>query len=523
MRDTRLIYHDRAMARAIVIGAGLGGLASAVELALRGWDVTVLEKNAEPGGRMSTVTAGGYRWDAGPTLIMMPEVLRGLFAAAGRRLEDYVDLVRVDPSYRVAFEEGGHLDVTGDLPRMIAGVEAIEPGAGAGYLSFLSVAERLSRLTRQAIIERPFDGLRDLLRPDVLYSLLRARPLRTVAGEVARHFRSRALRRAFSFQTLYLGTPPDKTPAAYLMIPFVEAALGVWYPRGGMHTIARAIARLAADLGVEIRLDTPVDEILTRRGRVTGVLLGGGVIEGADVVVANAEWGYTQRHLLDRGERVAGRDYGCSGVLFLVAVDGPIVGPHHTFLLSSDFEGNLADVFQRRRLPERPSIYLSRPTATDPGLAPNGVELLYVLVPCPTLASGIDWTTELPRFRKTVFDRLARLGLGGLEGRVRAETVLTPETFGRRYNLTEGSAFGLAATLLQSGPFRPALRSRRYANLYHAGASSHPGGGVPIVTLAGRMAAARIDADWGTLGGRTPRPAGAAPVTREWSGSPSST
>lgn len=510
------------MARTIVVGAGLGGLSAAIRLAARGWDVTVYDKNPEPGGRMSTVTEGGFTWDVGPTLIMMPEVLHELFAAAGRRLEDYLDLRCVDPYYRVVFEEGKHLDLTGTLPRMVESAEALEPGGGAKYLRFLAEAERLSRRTRSALVERSFDGLRDLARPDVLLSLVRARPLGTVASAVAEHFASPELRRAFSFQTLYLGTRPDRTPAAYLMIPFVEAALGVWYPQGGVHQIALAMARLCRELGVQIALDTPVRKIVTRGRRAVGVLLDGARTERADVVVANAEWGYTQRELLDRGQRAAGRDYGCSGVLFLAAVKGPIEGPHHTFILSSDFEGNIADIFEHRRLPEQPSIYLSRPTASDPSLAPPGTELLYILVPGPTLEGGVDWARELPMFRKRVLDRLSCVGLHDLDGRILAETVLTPETFGARYNLSHGSAFGLAATLLQSGPFRPTIRSRLYDNLYHAGGSSHPGGGVPIVTLAGRMAAERIEADWGALRARaTPRAEGVAPE-REWSGSPSS-
>ena len=385
------------MARAIVVGAGLGGLTAAIRLAARGWDVTIYEKNADPGGRAGGISAGGYTWDAGPTLIMMPEILQELFAAAGRQIEDYLDLRRVDPYYRVAFEEGGHLDLTGNLPAMVAAVEAIEPGAGRQYLRFFGHAERLSRLTRGSIIERPFNGMRDLLNPAVLASLLRSRPFHTVASEVAAHFRSSALRRAFSFQTLYLGTSPDRTPAAYLMIPFVEAALGVWYPIGGTRQIGQAMARLARELGVTVRTGAPVARILTVSGRAVGVALEDGTTDRADAVVANAEWAYTQRLLLDGGERVLQRDHGASAVLFCLAVRGEIAGPHHTFLLSADFEGNLADIFERRVVPEHPSIYLCRPTATDPTLAPAGVELLYVLVPCPTLQGGIDWGRRAAR------------------------------------------------------------------------------------------------------------------------------
>ena len=511
------------MARAIVVGAGLGGLSAAVRLAARGWDVTVYDKNDQPGGRMSTVTVDGYTWDVGPTLIMMPDVLRDLFEAAGRRLEDYVDLRRMDPYYRVAFEEGGHLDLTGDLPALIANVETIEPGAGPRFLRFLGEAERLARQTRHSIIERVFNGVGDLVRPTVLAALLRARPFANVASAVAAHFRTPALRQAFSFQTLYLGTRPDRTPAAYLMIPFVEVALGVWYPMGGTHQIARAMARLAEELGVEIRLGAPVSRILTEGSRAVGVRLEDGAVERADVVVANAEWGYTQRHLLGDGNAVGGRHYGCSGILFLLAVRGPIAGPHHTFVLSGDFDGNIADVFERRCLPERPSMYVSRPTATDPGLAPDGAELLYVLVPCPTLESGIDWRSELPGFRKRVLDRLSRIGIEDLDGRILAERVLTPEDFGARYNLTHGSAFGLAATLLQSGPFRPTIRSPHYRGLYHVGASSHPGGGVPIVTLSGRMAAQAVEEDCGQPAPRAARVAGGVPAgeaqEQAWPGS----
>jgi len=484
------------MPRAVVVGAGLGGLSAAIHLAVRGWEVTVYDKNSMPGGRMSTLTHGGFTWDIGPTLIMMPEILHGVFAQAGRRLADYLDLDLVDPYYRVVFEDGGHLDLTGNLPQMVANVDRIEPGGGARYLRFLGDAERLSRVTRATLIERAFSGPHDIVNPRVLGSLLRARPWASVASAVAAHFASDKLRRAFSFQTLYLGTRPDATPAAYLMVPFVEAALGVWYPKGGVHRIAQAFARLARELGVVIHLDAPVARITTEERRASGLVLGDGARILADVVVANAEWAYARDHLLAGGEGRRHFRNGCSGVLFLAAIEGPVEGPHHTFILSQDFAGNLADIFERRCLPEHPSIYLSRPTATEPELAPAGTNLLYMLVPSPGLESAVDWTREIPGFRKKVFDRLSRVGLDNLEQRILAEAVITPETFRERYNLTQGCAFGLAATLLQSGPFRPPVRSRRYRGLYHAGASSHPGGGVPIVTLAGRLAAEAIVEDW---------------------------
>ncbi|HEY1275878.1 MAG TPA: phytoene desaturase family protein [Thermoleophilaceae bacterium] len=482
---------------AVIVGAGLGGLSTAVRLAAQGWRVRVFDKNSEPGGRMSTVQAGGFSWDCGPTLIMMPEVLRELWAAADRRLEDDLELTRVDPYYRVVFAEGGHLDLTGDLPRLVQNVEAIEPGGGARVLGFLAAAERLMSRTRLPIIERTFAGRTDLARPAVLRALLRARPLASVASVAAEHFRSDALRQAFTFQTLYLGTHPAAAPAAYVMIPFVEAALGVWYPMGGVHRIAQAMAHLAEKVGAEIELETPVAQILTEGRRAAGVALAEGRRVRADVVVSNADWGHTQRALLHRSERIGRRDWGASGVLFLLAVRGPLAGPHHQFLLAGDFRGNLADIFEHRRLPRDPSIYVSRPTATDPSRAPAGTELLYVLVPTPTLDSEVDWAAELPAFRERVLARLARGGFPDLSGRILAETTLTPESFGLRYNLSHGAAFGLAATLLQSGPFRPSIRSRRYAGLYHVGASVHPGGGVPIVTTAGRMVAEAIVQDHG--------------------------
>ena len=507
---------------AVIVGAGLGGLSTAVHLAAKGWRVRVYDKNAEPGGRMGTVRAGGFTWDCGPTLIMMPEVLRAVWAAAGRRLDDDVELTRIDPYYRVVFANGGHLDLTGDLPRMVQNVEALEPGGGARVLAFLGAAERLMGCTRLPIIERTFAGLQDLTRPGVLRALFRARPLASVASVVAEHFRSDALRQAFSFQTLYLGTHPAAAPAAYTMIPFVEAALGVWYPMGGVHRIAQAMAGLAEKLGVEIHLETPVTEIITERGRAVGLELAEGRRVRADVVVSNADWGHTQRVLLRGGERIWQRNWGASGVLFLLAVRGRFDGPHHQFLLARDFQGNLDDIFVRRRLPRDPSIYVSRPTATDPSLAPAGTELLYVLVPSPTLESRVDWTAELPGFRERVLARIEAAGFPGLSGRIAAETVLTPETFGSRYNLSHGSAFGLAATLLQSGPFRPTIRSRRYASLYHVGASVHPGGGVPIVTTGGRMAAEAIVQDWAMRRAPVARPVAAAVDEQVCSGSASS-
>ena len=258
------------MARTIVVGAGLGGLSTAIRLAARGWEVTVYDKNPQPGGRMSTVTAGGFTWDVGPTLIMMPEVLHELFAAAGRRLEDYLDLRRVDPYYRVVFEEGGHLDLTGNLPDMVRNVEAIETGAGRWYSiprrCGASVAPDPGRHRRA-----PFAGGASLASPRCAVCSCARGPFDSGGPSSSPPTsRRRKLRQAFSFQTLYLGNAAERAPAAYMMIPFVEAALGVWYPMGGVHQIAQAWRDPRGELGVDIRLDTAVDKHRRRRHREPG-------------------------------------------------------------------------------------------------------------------------------------------------------------------------------------------------------------------------------------------------------------
>jgi phytoene desaturase len=496
-----LIGRERVKS-AVVIGAGLGGLGTGIHLARQGWDVTLLEQSARPGGRMNQVCQEGFRIDTGPTLLMMPEVLERIFADCGKDVREWLPMRRLDPSYQVRFADGTRLDM-GDPAAMPARFAAFNQGDAERLPALLRDMERKYRLARGKFIERPFNSLGDLLNPTVISGFAQAAPVRSTWDYVSRWIKDPRLRQAFTFQTLYLGTSPFECPDIYGFLPYIEMQYGVWFPEGGMYSVAAALTRLLQELGGTVRCGTSVERVLVEGGRATGVVAGGEQIR-ADAVISNCDVQTTYTQLVpathrrkNTDSRMWKRQSGCSGYLLYLGVKRkPADWPHHTVLLPDDYAGVMEDMFAKRSLPREPAVYACVPTATDPSLAPPDHHVLYILAPCPNLDSHINWAEAGPIFRRTCIDAVKRAGWSTLDDDIVFERQWTPNDFLSEYSLFRGSAFGLACTFWQSAYFRPHNRSEDVRNLYVVGASTHPGGGVPIVLTSARLVAEAVEQDW---------------------------
>lgn len=487
----------------LVIGAGLGGLAAAIRLRHRGYQVTVLERHAVPGGRCGLWESAGFRFDTGPTLLLMVEYLEALFHDVGRRLGAYLDLVQLEPNYRVHYPDGRTLDVTSRLNAMLREVERIEPGAGPELLRFLAVTARLYRIGLDGFVDRNVHHRRDFLSLRNALLLLRGGAMRRLERLVARFFRSDELRHTFSFQSLYLGLSPFEAPAIYGLLPYTEIAGGLYFPRGGMHALPRALAKLAGEVGVRFRYRTEVTALEREEGRVAGVRLADGTRLTADLVLANADLPYVYQTLLGeplpRAERLS---YSCGAFLMYLGVRRRYSGlPHHTLVVPSDLRAACGDIFTHHRIPSAPPYYICNPSKTDPSLAPVGCENLYVLVPVPSQVPGreIDWAAEGPRLEREMLLRLERFGMPGLREHVVTSRTFTPADFAAGFSATRGEAFGLAHGLDQVGYLRPHNRHPAYRNLYFVGQSTHPGCGIPMVLISARLVAERIAQEQGIV------------------------
>ncbi|MBA3952157.1 MAG: phytoene desaturase [Rubrobacter sp.] len=486
----------------------MGGLAAAIRLATMGFEVEVFEKNGQVGGRIGRLEAEGFSFDTGPSLLLMTDTYRELFAFAGRDLDDYVRLIPLDGDYRVTFGDGDTLTMRRTLPEMIRELERIEPGVTPRFYRFLEDACHKYRLGRSEFVERDFDKAKDFFGLRNLRLLLKTKAVNNYYRQVSKFFNTEKLRQAFSLQTMYLGLSPFSAPAVYALLPYTEIAEdGLWFPEGGMYALVEAMERLAVELGVKFRLNSPVERVVVTKGRARGVRVGGeagGVEIGADAVLANADLPYAYRELLggaaDSDFKLRKREklqYTASAFMLYLGVDGKLDEMlHHNFYLSPEYRENFEAIFRDGRLPEDPSFYAVVPSKTEPGMAPEGKDALFVLVPVPHLGPNVDWEREGPRFKEKIYGLLERrCGLD--RSKVVYEKVKTPYDWRDEYNLEEGAAFGIGHGILQVGYFRPPMVSRSIESMYFVGASTRPGTGVPLVTIGARLAAERIGREVG--------------------------
>lgn len=478
---------------AVVIGSGFGGLAAAVRLGARGYRVTVLERLDAPGGRASVFRQDGFTFDAGPTIITAPFLLEELWSMCGRRLEDDITLKALSPFYRIRFHDGETFDCSGDAAAMRAEVARLSPSDVAGYERFMELAEEIYQIGFERLGAVPFESWTDMAR--VAPHLLRLQSYRTIYGLVAKYIRDPRLRIAFSFHPLFVGGNPFSVTSIYGLISFLERRWGVHFAMGGTGSLVTGMVDLIKGQGNVVRCGADVSEILLDGKRATGVRLAGGECIAADVVVSNADVAWTYRNLLPADARrhwtdrkIDGARYSMSLFVWYFGTDKryPEV-PHHTILLGPRYRELLADIFKRKVLADDFSVYLHRPTFTDPSLAPEGCDTFYVLSPVPHLDAGIDWQTAAEPYRKRIAKFLDATVLPGFEQHVVSSRIVTPQHFQDKLLSYKGAAFSLEPVLLQSAWFRPHNRSEDIERLFIVGAGTHPGAGVPGVLSSARV------------------------------------
>ncbi|MBE0689690.1 MAG: phytoene desaturase [Anaerolineae bacterium] len=487
----------------VIIGAGIGGLSAAIRLASAGEQVIVLEQNARVGGKMNEIAADGFRWDTGPSVITMRHVFEDLFAAAGRKFEKYVTLLPLDPLTRYFYPDGVILDATDDLTQMAQRIEAIAPGDAAGYRNYLAYAARIHRITGPVFIYDQPPTIQRILRTP-LRDMPAVDPLRTMDGAIRSFVRSPHLRQMLGRFATYVGGNPFSSPATLNVIADVELSGGVCYPRGGVYAIARAFERLARELGVEVVTNARVEQIDVEDGRVTGVRLLNGDRIAAEAVIANVDVATVYEHLLPREivpaaklRRLVRAEPSCSGFLLLLGVEGghPQLA-HHNIFFSSDYKREFDDIFRRGMPPDEPTIYVSITSKGDPGHAPAGHENWFVMVNAPAYDARYDWREGAATYRERVLARLATFGLD-VHGKIRAEHMLTPLDLERMSGARRGALYGQSSNGRLSALRRPHNRASDVRGLYFTGGTTHPGGGVPKVTLSGKVAAAMVLEDLG--------------------------
>lgn len=477
---------------AIVIGAGLGGLAAGMRLGARGYHVVILERLMIPGGRGASIVVDGHRFDLGPTIVTVPQVFRALWGACGHRFDDDVDLKPLDPFYEIRWPDGSRFAARADDDAMLAEVARLSPGDLAGYRRFLSDSGKRYRIGFEDLGRRPMNRFMDMVKVLPVFAALRAD--RSVHAHVARLIRDPRLRMALSFHPLFIGGDPFRVTSMYALVSHLEKTFGVHYAIGGVAAIAQAMVRVIVAQGGIVRQGAEVDEILIRRGRAGGVRLSDGEIMLADVIVSNADPGVTYDRLLRNAprrrwtsRRLKRSRWSMGLFVWHFGTRGTRrkwcdVG-HHTILNGPRYEGLVRDIFRRGRLAGDMSLYVHRPSVTDPSAAPDGCDTFYALSPVPHLGhrDRVDWTSMAEAYRQRVQSILENRLLPGLGAHLTASLVHTPATFEERYISPNGAGFSLEPRITQSAWFRPHNISEEVEGLYLVGAGTHPGAGLPGV------------------------------------------
>ncbi len=481
------------MTQAIVIGAGFGGIASAIRLRAKGYDVRIIDRCERLGGRAQAFKRGGYRHDAGPTVITAPFMIDELFDLLGEKTSDFVDIVPLPLWYRFHYPDGSQFDYGGTINDTIAEIEKISPEDVQGYRNLLAESERIYNVGFSQLADMPFHSLGAMLAQ--VPAMLRLGSYRTVWQLVSRHLKHDKLRQAFSVQPLLVGGNPFATTSIYNLIHFLERAHGVHFAMGGTGALVDGLERLMRDKGIEIQLGSTVKSITTHQGRVTGVQMADDSIIPADLIVSNADPAFLYQSMLDKAETNASARIKASHarksmglfVLFFGTDATYDDVAHHTIWLGPRYKELLNDIFNRKVLAEDFSLYLHRPTATDPSFAPPGHDSFYALVPVPNLQGDVDWSVEGPRLRDRVVEALDRTILPGLKSTIRSDFFMTPQDFLTNYLSPAGAGFSIAPHFTQSAWFRFHNKAEGPENLFLVGAGTHPGAGLPGVISSARV------------------------------------
>jgi diapolycopene oxygenase len=491
-----------------IIGGGLAGLSAACVLAARGHRVVLFERNDWLGGKAAQLTGDGFRFDMGPTILTIPSVLRRIFGEAGARMEDYLELMRLDPQWRCFFEDGSILDLAQDPDAMVGTLDAFAPGTSSGkhYRKFIEYSERLNGISQRHFFYKPIGGLRDMfqwkasLDPKMLRDVLAMRMGRSVAATVRSFTPDPRVAQMIDHFTQYVGSSPYGSPAILCGIAHMQTDEGVWYPVGGTRAVPLALEKLGRELGVEFRTGTKITKILSHNSEVTGVQTDAGEEIPLDAIVSNCDAVRTHRELVNGSigaafDRRRRYEPACSGVVLYLGLDKRYEHlAHHDFVFSRDPHEEFDWIYRKGEPAPDPTCYLAATSGTELQTAPPGGEALYVLVHAPYLRPHHDWKSMFPKYRRVILEKLRRTGnMPDIESRIVFERALTPQDIHERYHVLNGAIYGLASHGKFLGAFKPGNRSRDLRGLYLAGGAAHPGPGMPMVLMSGWIAADALD------------------------------
>jgi len=478
----------------IVIGSGFGGLAVAIRLQAQGFNVTIMEKNEQVGGHSSQLIKDGYTFDMGPSLITAPDIIEGVFKAAGREMNQYLTLRKLDPYYRIYFHDKTFIDYNGDGDAMKQQMAKFSPEDAQNYDRFMEACHGIyDAVITDGLGSHPFMSWRTML--NFVPKAIKLNALFPSFSFVKRYFKHPKNNFTFSFHPLFIGANPFRAPSIYLMIPYLEKAGGVWFTDGGMYSLVKAFETIFTELGGTIKTNHEIDEISVENGRTNGVVANSTFFE-ADAVVSNADISHTYKHMINSSHRKKWNDkkidkakYSMSAFLLYLGVKKQYPELlHHTLILSERYKALIKDIFDKQILPDDFSMYLHAPTRTDPNMAPEGAESMYVLIPVSNLAGDIDWSKTKKPFTEKVLEFLENdFGLRDLQQNIEVLEIFTPEDFAQKRNSFLGTPWGLEPQLTQTAVFRPHNRSEDVKGLYFAGAGTHPGAGLPGVLLTAEV------------------------------------
>jgi len=483
--------------KAVIIGAGLAGLSAAIRLSGDGYQVTVLEKNETIGGKLNHRSGKGFNFDTGPSILTMPWVLEQLFDSVHRKLDDYIEIERIEPQWRTFFEDGTSLDVLSDIPDMLEEMKKVKGNPDSSFMKFLSYSQEMYEVCMKSFYKSSISGLKELRTQHNLKELLAMDPFHTVAGGTKKHFQNNHLEQLFNFFVMYVGSNPYQAPAILNQLVYVQLGLGIYYVKGGMYNIARGMNAVLDELRAEIKTDSPVSHVVIEEGNAKGVMTESGDFYEADVVVSNLEVipayqtllpvnGKTKKEIKQLSKTY---EPTVSGLVLLLGVNKQFEKlKHHNFFFSKNPEVEFKQIFETGIPAEDPTVYIGISSKSDPSQAPEDKENLFVLTHVPpktALKKDVDWDA----YRDVVLDKLERMGMDGLRDSIEFEYAFTPDTLEDLYGANGGSIYGIAANKATNGGFKIPAKSALYENLYFTGGSTHPGGGVPMVTLSGQLTA----------------------------------
>ncbi|MBR61122.1 MAG: phytoene desaturase [Dehalococcoidia bacterium] len=469
-----------------IIGAGPGGLATGILLSKSGVDITILERSNTVGGRTSSISENGFKFDLGPTFFLYPQALEKIFQSVGLNLMDEIEMERLDPQYRIIFKSGGHIDATNDIKLMSDQIKNFAPEDANGFSKFMD--ENREKLVKmEPCLTNPFLNIFSLISPRLLKLLPMVKPNQSLDTYLKRFFKDPRIRLAFSFQSKYLGMSPFVCPSLFSILSFIEYEYGIYHPTGGCNEITKVMARIAKENGVEIKLNEPVEEILFDKNKATGVRTNKGNYR-ADAIVMNADFARAAKTLIPNRKRkrwtdqkISNKNFSCSTFMLYLGIEGLYDVPHHNIYISEDYQSNLEDIERRHVLSKLPSFYVQNACVTDPSLAPKGNSTLYVLVPVSHEHENIDWTANTSSYRNLIIQELEKVGFTNLKNRIIYEKIITPANWSNQYNIHLGATFNLSHNLKQMLYLRPRNRFEDCEGIYLVGGGTHPGSGLPVI------------------------------------------